>query len=203
MEPHLFYGLWVLYPIPWYCFLSSPLYKDVACAWLFQLRPETHLLWLPSMLCITNLSNSSLTFNSEKIVCLNNGLMNKQLFNSLNQCFLQIQGTVLCVAYHSPESKLRMWDFIRSHWKRGESYLGDEVVINMTREGFLEWRPLSGKPMVCLGGLVGWVSDFGSGHDLTVGEFEPHIGLCADSWGGSRLSIKRNQSSLHFQEAAR
>ena len=23
--------------------------------------------------------------------------------------------------------------------------------------------------------------DFGSGHDLTVREFEPHIGLCADS----------------------
>ena len=23
--------------------------------------------------------------------------------------------------------------------------------------------------------------DFGSGHDLTVCEFEPHVGLCADS----------------------
>ena len=23
--------------------------------------------------------------------------------------------------------------------------------------------------------------DFGSGHDLTVGEIEPHVGLCADS----------------------
>ena len=32
-----------------------------------------------------------------------------------------------------------------------------------------------------LGGSVGWASDFGSGHDLTVREFEPHIGLCADS----------------------
>ena len=32
-----------------------------------------------------------------------------------------------------------------------------------------------------LGGSVGWVSDIGSGHDLTVGEFEPHIRLCADS----------------------
>ena len=28
-----------------------------------------------------------------------------------------------------------------------------------------------------LGDSVGWVSDFGSGHDLTVCEFEPHIGL--------------------------
>ena len=27
--------------------------------------------------------------------------------------------------------------------------------------------------------------DFGSGHDLTVTEFEPHIGLCAD--GRSKL----------------
>ena len=32
-----------------------------------------------------------------------------------------------------------------------------------------------------LGGSVGWASDFGSGHDLTVHEFEPPVGLCADS----------------------
>ena len=33
-------------------------------------------------------------------------------------------------------------------------------------------------------GVAGWLSqlsiDSGSGHDLTVCEFEPHIGLCAD-----------------------
>ena len=33
-----------------------------------------------------------------------------------------------------------------------------------------------------LGGSVGYASDFSSGHDLTVGEFEPRVGLCADSW---------------------
>ena len=32
-----------------------------------------------------------------------------------------------------------------------------------------------------LGGSVGWVSDSGSGHDLTVREFKPCVGLCADS----------------------
>ena len=32
-----------------------------------------------------------------------------------------------------------------------------------------------------LGGSVGWVSDFGSGHDVTVHEFETHVRLCADS----------------------
>ena len=32
-----------------------------------------------------------------------------------------------------------------------------------------------------LGGSVGSVSDFGSGHDLAVCEFEPRAGLCADS----------------------
>ena len=37
------------------------------------------------------------------------------------------------------------------------------------------------KIMGPLSGSVGWASDFGSGHDLTVCEFEPHIGLCADS----------------------
>ena len=31
-----------------------------------------------------------------------------------------------------------------------------------------------------LGGSVGWASDSGSGHDLTVREFEPHVVLCAD-----------------------
>ena len=33
----------------------------------------------------------------------------------------------------------------------------------------------------CLGGSVGGVSNFSSGHDLAVCEFKPRIGLCADS----------------------
>ena len=37
-------------------------------------------------------------------------------------------------------------------------------------------KVLSGR----LGGSVSWVSNFSSGHDLAVGEFEPHVGLCAD-----------------------
>ena len=32
-----------------------------------------------------------------------------------------------------------------------------------------------------LGGSVSWASDVGSGHDLTVSEFKPRVGLCADS----------------------
>ena len=32
-----------------------------------------------------------------------------------------------------------------------------------------------------LGGSVGWASDFSSGHDFTFHEFEPRVGLCADS----------------------
>ena len=32
-----------------------------------------------------------------------------------------------------------------------------------------------------LGGSVGWVSNFSSGHDFTAPELEPHVGLCADS----------------------
>ena len=31
-----------------------------------------------------------------------------------------------------------------------------------------------------LGGLVGWVSDFSSGRDLSVPEFEPCVRFCAD-----------------------
>ena len=38
-----------------------------------------------------------------------------------------------------------------------------------------------GSMLGCLGGSVGKASDFGSGHDLAVREFEPHVGLCADS----------------------
>ena len=38
-------------------------------------------------------------------------------------------------------------------------------------------QPLRGR----LDGSVGWVSDFGLGHDLTLRGFEPHGGLCADS----------------------
>ena len=33
----------------------------------------------------------------------------------------------------------------------------------------------------CLGGSVGWATNCGSGHDLTVCEFQPCIGFCADS----------------------
>ena len=32
-----------------------------------------------------------------------------------------------------------------------------------------------------LGGSVGWVSNFGLGRDLPVREFEPRVGLCANS----------------------
>ena len=32
-----------------------------------------------------------------------------------------------------------------------------------------------------LGGSVGWASDFGSCRDLAAREFEPRVGLCADS----------------------
>ena len=37
------------------------------------------------------------------------------------------------------------------------------------------------KDMGRLGGLVGWASNFGSGHDPAVCGFEPHVGLWADS----------------------
>ena len=33
-----------------------------------------------------------------------------------------------------------------------------------------------------LGGSAREAHDFGSGHDLTIREFEPRVGLCADSW---------------------
>ena len=47
-------------------------------------------------------------------------------------------------------------------------YAGVIAHLTLPREGHLD-------------GSVGQVSDFGSGHDLTVLEFEPRIRLCADS----------------------
>ena len=41
-----------------------------------------------------------------------------------------------------------------------------------------------------MGGSVGEVANFGSGHNLTVCEFEPHVRLCADSsQPGDRKSV--------------
>ena len=78
-----------------------------------------------------------------------------------------------------------------------------ETGANTKGQGPLPWGPseVTQKPQVLLqgpfihrawgllrkGGRVsGWLSwlsvDFSSGHDLELHEFEPHIGLCADSW---------------------
>ena len=43
----------------------------------------------------------------------------------------------------------------------------------------MDWDP-SRVPMGRLGGSVNWAADFGSGHDLGIGGFEPHVRLCAD-----------------------
>ena len=42
-----------------------------------------------------------------------------------------------------------------------------------------EWKRRCGKAH--LDGSVGWVSDFSSGCDLTVGELDPCVGFCDDS----------------------
>ena len=43
--------------------------------------------------------------------------------------------------------------------------------------GLIETQAREGR----LCGSVTWASDFGSGHDLMVREFEPYVELCADS----------------------
>ena len=51
--------------------------------------------------------------------------------------------------------------------------------------------------------VPGWLSqlgvDFSSGHDLTVHEFKPHVGLCVDSaepaWDSLSLSLSLRASS--------
>ena len=68
-------------------------------------------------------------------------------------------------------------DFTKMSWrfKKSES-LSNEIEV--------QWDSmLKIKFEGPLGGLVGWVSDFNSGHDLTVRKFEPHNWLCADRLG--------------------
>ena len=49
-----------------------------------------------------------------------------------------------------------------------------------------------------LGGSIGKVSDFGSGHDLTVHGFEPHLGLCADSSEPALVSVSLSLPLLNL-----
>ena len=59
--------------------------------------------------------------------------------------------------------------------------------LNFLNGKLHDLKPLSlcFKNCFCRGawvGSVGWAADFSSGRDLGVRWFEPHIGLCADSW---------------------
>ena len=49
--------------------------------------------------------------------------------------------------------------------------------LPVTHEGYFIQKCLLG----CLGGSVDWASNFSSGHDFAVREFEPRVRLCADS----------------------
>ena len=52
------------------------------------------------------------------------------------------------------------------------------------------------KTLGCLGGSVDCASDLVSGHDLTVREFEPRVGVCADgSEPGARLRLSPSLSA--------
>ena len=74
----------------------------------------------------------------------------------------------------------------------GHSDVGNDLAMQLAREGgtdpkcsiqtaegqrlFKIW-----KNQEHLGGSVGWVSNFGSGHDVVVRGFKPLVGLSADS----------------------
>ena len=46
-----------------------------------------------------------------------------------------------------------------------------------------------------LGGSVGSASNFGSGHDLTVPEFKPHVRLCAEPGACFRFCVSLSVSA--------
>ena len=71
---------------------------------------------------------------------------------------------------------------IYTYWVRymhTESCIGFNTVISVPVHG--TYGSVNRPELGCLGGSVGEASNFGSGHDLKVREFEPHVGLCADS----------------------
>ena len=54
-----------------------------------------------------------------------------------------------------------------------------------------------------LGGSVGWVSNFSSGHDLMVHEFEPHIGICVLGSVLTSWSLEPASDSVSLSPKAR
>ena len=79
-------------------------------------------------------------------------------------------------------------------WNRAWDFLILENAF--LSEGITESQCCMIKPQASvgrLGGSVGWPSNFSSGHDLVVCEFEPHIKLCADC---SKPEAPSNSMSL-------
>ena len=101
---------------------------------------------------------------------------------------------------HSPDNRWNTGPFLFISSPRGYPVLTPQVPERIIRAGILKcWQnPKMGSVNCGLGGIImrsrrslwigapGWLSqlgiqlDFGLGHDLTVCEFESHIGLCAD-----------------------
>ena len=72
-------------------------------------------------------------------------------------------------------SKLPISSWLACSIPGTNSHLG--AIQKPTQSHLIKTKDILGR----LGSSVGEASDFGSGHAITVGGFEPRFGLCADS----------------------
>ena len=100
------------------------------------------------------LSSSYFTIFTQKFFCAN------------VLSFLSLR-SVIC---KMGEQSLLCEVFVRVKWGRADK------ALQPSAWQCIRLLSLSG----CLSVSVGYASDFGSGHDLTVCGFEPRVGLCAD-----------------------
>ena len=88
-------------------------------------------------------------------------------------CILELPGVLLNIQMTWPHARLIKSESLRLQPSINSQEVPRDANVQSTLKDSLNQG--------CLGGSVGWVSDFSSDHDLAVCELEPHVGFCADS----------------------
>ena len=76
-------------------------------------------------------------------------------------------------------SLFKQWALSQS--KSDENFCIDLTIVWLVSGADFRFHHYTYVLVWCLGDLVSLTLDFGSGHDLTVCEFEPCVGLCTDN----------------------
>lgn len=110
----------VLHGIVFVC-LHSRMFLVPNC---FKLMSQTQLSWLPITLCVTNIPNSRLTFNSHQVICLVIYSFTCWSVNSLLLCSLQVPGPVPWIG-DAVVDTAGICPAFRASWK--QSSIGDSL----------------------------------------------------------------------------